>query len=278
MKKINLVLILAIGLVIFLISQWPDNNLRLIFCNVGQGDAIIVSYKTYQVLIDGGPDNSVLYCLGKNLAFWDRKLEVVVLTHPQADHMTGLIEVLRRYRVEKFLSSNIVNDTPEYWELKELVANKGIKTKELTSGEKLRFGPVELEAIWPETQVLGAASFIKDTNEIATVLKGRFNNFTWLLTSDSGEKEESLMRDKWEPVEILKVGHHGSKYSSGESFLETIRPRVAVISVGKNQFGHPTQEVLKRLEAVGAEVLRTDEKGTIQIQSDGKSWWLNGVK
>jgi competence protein ComEC len=99
-----------------------------------------------------------------------------------------------------------------------------------------------------------------------------------LLTSDSGEKEESLMRDKLEPVEILKVGHHGSKYSSGESFLKTIRPKAAVISVGKNQFGHPTPEVLKRLEAVGAEVLRTDEKGTIQIESDGKSWWLNGVK
>lgn len=278
MKKINLVLSLAIGLVIFLISQWPDNNLRLTFCNVGQGDAIIVSYKTYQVLIDGGPDNSVLYCLGKNLAFWDRKLEVVVLTHPQADHMTGLIEVLRRYRVEKFLRSNIVNDTPEYWQLKELVASKGIVPKELTSGEKLRFGPVELEAIWPETQVLGAASFIKETNKIATVLKGRFKNFTWLLTSDSGEKEESLMRDKLEPVEILKVGHHGSKYSSGESFLKTVKPQAAVISVGKNQFGHPTQEVLKRLEAVGAEVLRTDEKGTIQIESDGKSWWLNGVK
>lgn len=278
MKKINLVLILAIGLVIFLIGQWPDNNLRLTFCNVGQGDAIIVSYKTYQVLIDGGPDNSVLYCLGKNLAFWDRKLEVVVLTHPQADHMTGLIEVFRRYRVEKFLASKIVNDTSEYWQLKELVASKGIKTKELTSGDKLRFGPVELEAIWPETQVLGAASFVKETNKIATVLKGRFNNFTWLLTSDSGEKEESLMRDKLEPVEILKVGHHGSKYSSGESFLKTIRPKAAVISVGKNQFGHPTPEVLKRLEAVGAEVLRTDEKGTIQIESDGKSWWLNGVK
>lgn len=278
MKKINLVLSLAIGLVIFLISQWPDNNLRLTFCNVGQGDAIIVSYKTYQVLIDGGPDNSVLYCLGKNLAFWDRKLEVVVLTHPQADHMTGLIEVLRRYRVEKFLASNIVNDTPEYWQLKELVASKGIKTKELTSGDKLRFGPVELEAIWPETQVLGVASFIKDTNKIATVLKGRFNNFKWLLTSDSGEKEESLMSDKLEPVEILKVGHHGSKYSSGEIFLKTVKPQVAVISVGKNQFGHPTPEVLKRLEAVGAEVLRTDEKGTVQIESDGKSWWLNGVK
>lgn len=278
MKKINLVLSLAIGLVIFLISQWPDNNLRLTFCNVGQGDAIIVSYKTYQVLIDGGPDNSVLYCLGKNLAFWDRKLEVVVLTHPQADHMTGLIEVFRRYRVEKFLRSNIVNDIPEYWQLKELVVSKGIVPKELTSGDKLRFGPVELEAIWPETQVLGAASFIKDTNKIATVLKGRFNNFTWLLTSDSGEKEENLMRDKWEPVEILKVGHHGSKYSSGESFLKTVKPQAAVISVGKNQFGHPTPEVLKRLEAVGAEVLRTDEKGTIQIESDGKSWWLNGVK
>lgn len=272
MKKLNLILLLATGVVFFLIYQRPGNDLRLIFCDVGQGDAILMSYQHYQVLVDGGPDLAVLSCLGDNLPFWDRKIEAVILTHPQADHLTGLVEVIRRYQVEKVFMSRAISQTAEFKQLKTEISQRKIKTSELIGGDRLRFEAIELTVMWPQGHQ--EEKELSETNKIVTVLKGKFNSFEWLLTGDLMESEERLLVDKLSPVAVLKVAHHGSKYSSSANFLEKVKPQLAVISVGKNSFGHPTRETLDRLGQAGAKILRTDKNGQIAIVSNGRSWYI----
>lgn len=237
MKKINLLLLLLIGLIGLLIESWPEAKLKLVFCNVGQGDAILMSYKDKQVLVDTGPNQTILSCLGKNMAFWDRKIEAVLLTHKQKDHVGGLAAMKDRYEI-----GQIMNESTE-----------------------IEIGDFNLKQIYGEWG---------EDNTKARVFLGKFKNFNWLLTADITEKEERLIIEKLQPVEVLKVAHHGSKYSTSEAFLQVVRPQLAVISVGKNSFGHPTQETLKRLERVGAKVLRTDKNGQIVIVSDGRSWYI----
>lgn len=246
MKKINILLGLLIGLGLFLIRQWPDKDLHLIFCDVGQGDAILITSEFQQILVDGGPDNSVLSCLGKNMPFWDRKIDLVLLTHNQTDHALGLMEVEKRYQ--------IINNQPK-----------------LLAGDEVVIGQLKLTVLWPYQRQSN------ELNEEALVLQGSFGKFNWLLSADITGKEEEKLRllNRLKPVEVLKAAHHGSKYSSSQKFLEAVRPKIAVISVGKNSFGHPTQEALDRLKSVGAKILRTDEAGMIEVVSDGQNWGLN---
>jgi len=264
MKKLNWILGLAIGAVIFLILQWPDNRLHLFFCNVGQGDAILLEYGSYQILVDGGPDNSVLSCLGKAMPFWDRKIELVVLTHPEADHLTGLIEVVKRYQVGKLMKTAAENLTPEYEALLAAVGSRKVKVETLTAGDRISLKQLNLKVLWPFNK---GQSFVKDFNQAAVVILGQYGGFGFLLTGDITETEEQTMINlgSLRPVEVLKVAHHGSKFSTSQKFLEAVKPKLAVISVGKNSFGHPTPEVLARLKAVGAKVLRTDEIGTVEV-------------
>ncbi|KKS80204.1 MAG: internalization-related competence protein ComEC/Rec2 protein [Candidatus Beckwithbacteria bacterium GW2011_GWA2_43_10] len=263
-KKINILLGLLIGLVCFLIWQWPDNRLHLIFCNVGQGDAMLLEYGSYQILVDAGPDNSVLSCLGKVMPFWDRKLELVVLTHPEADHLTGLIEVVKRYQVGKLMKTKAEHTTPEFAALTAALEARRVKVQELMAGDKIKLNQVNLEILWPLESTSGVSSSF---NQWSTVILGQYGVFGFLLTGDITETEEQTMINlaSLRPVEVLKVAHHGSKFSSSQKFLEAVRPKLAVISVGRNSFGHPTPEALARLKAVGAKVLRTDVAGTIEI-------------
>jgi len=265
---------MAMGLlglmVLIVVWQWPDNRqLQINFCDVGQGDSSLVSLGNFQLLVDGGPDNKVLSCLGKVMPFWDKTIEMVVLTHPQADHMTGLIEVFERFKVQRFMASKAASPTAEYIALSQVVKEENCEVGEFLQGEAVKVGQLKLTVLWPKK-----GKEVKDVNELSSVIMGSFGELDFLLTGDIGEKEEKLIMDELKPVEILKVAHHGSKYSSSQVFLETVKPQVGVISVGKNYFGHPTEEVLGRLEAVGSKVLRTDQQGTVRIISDGKNWWL----
>ena len=289
-SRLNLGLVVMLGLVLLVGWQRQDDKLRIVMCDVGQGDAVLVSWKSYQLLVDGGPDNSVLSCLGKNMGFWDRKIEVVVVTHPQADHMTGLIEVVERYEVGQLIAAKVVNDIPEFWRLRQVVEEKQVEVKELVKGDRLRLGAVELKVLWPEErgeellawrrgdedrQVLGMKSYQPDMNKMSLVLLGSFGKFDFLLTGDIGEGEERELLAELEAVELLKVAHHGSRYSTSEGFIEQVRPEIGVISVGeRNRFGHPTQAVLDRLAEVGTEVMRTDKDGMVRIVSDGEKTWV----
>ncbi|PJE68757.1 hypothetical protein COU96_03015 [Candidatus Shapirobacteria bacterium CG10_big_fil_rev_8_21_14_0_10_38_14] len=286
-------LILLAGLIWATIFQLPDSRLHLIFCDVGQGDAILVTHRSNQILIDGGPDNRVLSCLANHMPFWDREIELVILTHPEADHLTGLIDVIKRYDITQFVVNSVVNDSAGFWEFRETVLAEAASVHSPQAKEEIKIGPLGFKVLWPRHRrgdslvwshfakasrdrqsVLGVASPPSDINETSIVLQLAFGKFNALLTGDIGfDTEEKLDLANLPGIEVLKVPHHGSKYSSGEEFLAKLNPELAVISVGKNRWGHPTEEVLNRLLSVGAKVLRTDQDGEVEIVSDGKNWY-----
>ncbi len=258
--------LLVVGLLVLAAVQWPDGRLRVVFCDVGQGDSILMSKGSMQVLVDGGPGDKVLSCLGRQMPFWDRQIEVVVNTHGEEDHMGGLGEVLERYKVGKVIVSG--------WGDGDSWIEKGrqVEVYEAKKGDVIKAGEISFKVLWPEKEknkVLGASSL----NEQSLVLLASYGRFDWLLTGDIGVETENSL-DGLVDVEVLKVAHHGSKFSSGESFLRKVKPELAVIQVGRNSFGHPTDEVLERLKASGVKVMRNDIHGDIKVVSDGKKWWV----
>ena len=250
----------------------PDRNLHLIFCKVGQGDATLISYRQTQILVDGGPDNSVLDCLAKNMPFWDRNLEIIILTHPEADHFTGLIEVASRYQIDYFLVNRHLNvSSLGFQKLEELINNYKIKNYAPKKGDKINVNPIQLSFLWPPK---GMNDF-KGLNDSSLVFYLSFGQFKALLTGDIPSKiEEQLNLKGLKEIDLLKVAHHGSKFSTGDYFLSQIKPKLAVICVGKNSFGHPHPDVLGRLKQRGISYLRTDRESQIEVIADGYNWFL----
>lgn len=296
-KKTKIVfvgLILLVGLVWAAVFQLPDNHLHLVFCDVGQGDAILVIHGPNQILIDGGPNSQVLDCLANNMPFWDREIEMVVLTHPEKDHLNGLIDVIERYSVLQFVVNSVVKDSAGFWRFREAVLAEEMPVYSSKSGEQIKIGALVFEVFWPQERlgdplvwqpdmtqekILGAASVVGNPNEASIVLKLSFGDFDALLTGDIGfVTEKKLDLADFGEIEVLKIGHHGSKYSSSEEFLAKVKPELAVISVGKNSYGHPTEEVIKRLSNQAIRLLRTDQEGGIEIVSDGKNWRIKGIR
>jgi len=287
--KYLLALLSLVASCIFLaVVFFPDKNLHLIACNVGQGDAILAFYGSTQVLIDGGPGTKVLDCLSSHLPFWDRKIELVLLTHPQADHFMGLIEVFKRYRVDYFLANGLDSSSPEYQVLKNLVGGGQTKVINPTTGMVIGNSLMHLDIIYPTKKfiaenskkkvdnVLGAYTSNKDANDFSIVAILSLKEFDALLTGDIGPAviDEIISTGKVKPVEYIKIPHHGSKNGLTPELLEIAQPKVAIISVGKNQWGHPHEEILSILRNKKIKILRTDEIGDIEVVSDGKNWWV----
>lgn len=254
-------------LICWVLFSLPDGKLHLIFCDVGQGDAILIVHRQTQVLIDGGPDQKVLQCLDQNMPFYDRKIEMIVLTHPEQDHETGLIDVLERYNVRYFVSNGLRKSSATFWELEKVKEEKKVLSASVKTGDRIRIGPLDFSVLWPSKESFSE----KKPNEASVVLQLSFGHFDALLPGDISEKVEKKLDLK--NVEVLKVAHHGSRFSTSTSFLEMIKPELAVISVGQNRFGHPTSEVLERLNQAQTRIVRTDKMGMIEIVSDGWQWY-----
>ena len=267
-------------------SQLPDGKLHVIICDVGQGDAAYIKFPDGKdMLIDGGPGGKtpkVLGCLGKYMPLFDRTIDIVVLTHPQEDHLGGLEEVVKRYEVKNFVHSDVGNATIGYENILKLLTEKHIPERIVGSGEKITIGAVAVLVVWPESSFLAqkkAANVlgVSNVNDASVVLKLSYGTFDALFPGDAdshvdGELTKVPLSDA-DGIEVLKVPHHGSKTGMTEGFFQWLGPiRLALISVGKNSYGHPAAETITRLEQDGAEVLRTDQKGNIEVVSDGKSW------
>ncbi len=304
-KFIFLVLGLFVALVFLFAFYSPQPEFNLVACKVGQGDAILAFYKTDQVLIDGGPDSSVLDCLSRYMPFWDKKIELVVLTHPEKDHFRGLIDVLENYNVDTLLALPIDSSSREYSLLKEKVGSGGVRVIEPDVGKEVRVGLMHFVILHPSQSflaenssvkelgqvnqndsVLGARTTSKNPNDFSINLILSFGEFDALLTGDlspssSLEVEStfsSLNLSSKLSVEYIKIPHHGSKNGLTQDLLELIKPKVAVISVGKNSYGHPHKEILEMLSAFGVKVFRTDQMDDIIVASDGKRFWVkNGM-
>ena len=277
------------ALILGALFVYPDQTLHVIFCDVGQGDAILITKGTTQILIDAGPNQKALSCLSNHLPFWDRTIELIILTHPDNDHLGGLPDVIKGYNVTQLISHGLVKNSAIFWTFREQVLEKNIPVYSPKAGDKIQLGEIVFEVLFPQeklgdelvwqkqtgTQVLGAYTYPDKSNETSIVTLLSFEDFDVLLTGDISSQEEeviSIETDIEKDIEVLKVAHHGSKYSSSEEFLERIDPDLAVISVGKNSYGHPTKEVLERLSQQAIKLLRTDLDGEVELVSDGKSW------
>ena len=285
---------LLLGFVLLVIQQMPSDQAKMVVCDVGQGDAILIVKGRNQVLIDGGPNSEkILSCLEQHMPFYDRKIELIVLTNTDFDHMNGLGAVIERYRVIQFVTADGVHESDALTKFVAQLGRSGVVAEGVERGDIIRVGQIErderleFQVIWPpETiseyvavfsseienkkreQILGASAKRGDLNERSVVLLLLEDNKYTLLSGDTGfQTEKSLLQlGNIPPINILKVGHHGSKYASSVDFLQTIHPEMAVISVGaKNTYGHPTQETLDRLRQVGAEIKRTDIDGTVVL-------------
>lgn len=281
-KLYKILLILGIAAVVaaiplfWLIYNQP-RNLEVDFLDVGQGDAILIKTQAGQnILIDGGPDKTVVKRLGENLPWWDKQIDLMVLTHPHDDHVTGLIEVLKRYKVKRILYTGATHTAPNYLTWLKIVRDRKVPLTIVDKAQTVALGPaVKLEILYPEQSLLNKT--LGDLNDSSIVAQLVYGQSKFLLTGDAGltVEKELLASGANLPAEILKVGHHGSEYSTSQEFLDEVKPRLAVISVGENNdFGHPNLRIIKRLERSGARILRTDEAGTVRLKSDGIKIWL----
>ncbi len=236
---------------------------------MGQGDAIFIETSDgFQVLIDGGSGLAVLEKLGEEMAFYDRTIDLIVLTHPEHDHLFGLLEVLKRYEIRNILWTGIVRDTAEWEEWKRLIEEEGAGIIISEAGQKIDLSEnIYLSILYPFESLEGQET--KYTNDTSIVAELVFNDISFLFTGDISKKiEKQLSVDS----NILKVAHHGSKTSTCLEFLQTVSPDIAVISVGENRWGHPHPEVLANLEKFGIQVLTTRNYGDIKIVSNGNSF------
>jgi len=259
-------------------ATMPDDRLRVSFLDVGQGEAILIQKGSQQVLVDGGPSPQALALeLGEKMPFWDRTIELVVLTHPHADHITGLVEALQRYRVEQVLYPESDYGLPICRQWLELIGEKDIACTIAQAGQEIDLGDgITMKVLNPPSTPLSGTN--SDMNNNSVVLNLSAGEVSFLLTGDIEREAEFglIARGGNLSGTVLKVGHSGSKTSTTPDFLAAVNPAAAVISVGENSYGHPHGEVIARLtEKLGAEyIYRTDERGTIEFITDGQRLWV----
>jgi len=270
-NKIKLILIFliifAIALAGYLYYDYHQQKSEVVFFDVGQGDSSLINLPgNNEILIDGGPDKTVLPKLGRYLPFYDRTLELVILTHPHADHVTGLVSLFDRYDVKKVMLTGVDYDAPVYQVFLDKIKEKNTEIIYPQDFDQLKLSSnIWLDIIYPQENL--ASQTFDDLNDSSIVAKLDTPDRDFIFTGDiSLEIENQILASSTNTqldVDVLKVAHHGSITSSGEKFIQAISPSSAVISVGENSFGHPSPRVIKRLERVGAEVLRTDQEGDI---------------
>ena len=272
--KIRLValIILLLGAIFSLYVAFREERngiLTVAFLNVGQGDAIFIDAPSgNQLLVDGGPGKAVLRELSKVMPFYDRSIDVVIATHADQDHVGGLPDVLKKYKVNVFMESGVPGVSSSYEELEKMVGTSTDVNKVLARrGMIVDLGDgAILQILFPDRDPSGM-----DTNVASIVAKLVYGQNEFLLTGDSPLAIENyLVSLGGLSSDVLKAGHHGSKTSTGQTFVSAVSPQYAVISVGKdNKYGHPNQEVLDILNNFGAQILRTDQSGRVIFKSDG---------
>lgn len=250
---------LAVVLGVFAYRAWTDaRELRVVFLDVGQGDAILISRGSNQVLIDGGRSGATLLAgIARHVPFWDRTIETVIATHPDADHIGGFPELFSRYRVRTYLDNGTRSESRVF---------SLLETRRDESDAETMLARRDLTVSFPDGGTLtvlypnGQTGF-PDANTGSVVSRFSFGETDFLLTGDL-PKEERYFPDPG-TADVLKVSHHGSKHSTSETFLRLVSPKEAVVSVGPNSYGHPDTEVLARLSMIGTTVRRTDRFGDI---------------
>jgi competence protein ComEC len=285
----------ATFLVLAGISIWaavllfPDNLVHIWICDVGQGDGILIQRRFTQILIDVGPDESITSCLSRHMPFYDQKIDLVLITHPQQDHQGGLSSIANRYSIMQYVSIPNSGEIQIYEWLEEQWKTGKLIVANTFSGDKIIVNGLQLRVIWPTrefikthstepiTRVLGINTDGSDLNGFAIVSQFTYGEFDLLLTADADAQVEPAIMSTGllSEVEVLKVPHHGSKTGMIPDWLKIVSPQLAVISSGKhNSFGHPAIEALDLLSGFGVKTMRTDQLGDIEIITNGKTYWV----
>lgn len=251
--------------------QAEDVLLRVDFLNVGQADCALLSTNGHYMVIDGGnngdADTILSYLEGQGV----EKLDAVVGTHPHEDHIGSLDAIINHFDVDAVYMPKIMHTSKTFEDVLDAVANKGLKIKSPSPGDTIDFNGLEIEVLGPQREY-------KDFNNNSIVLKVNAGETAFLFTGDAEETAEKdiLQADYDLQADVLKVGHHGSSTSSSQAFLQAVKPKYAVISVGVgNSYYHPEEEALQRLQSIGAEIYRTDLQGNIVCTTDGKNIAFN---
>jgi competence protein ComEC len=260
-----------------LASADGGRDLALHFLNVGQGDgALLRTPGGRWLVIDAGPVSGrddagrrvVAPFLERQGA---RELAAILVSHAHADHMGGVLWLLRRFRVGAVIEPGAPVPDPSYGALLSALDSAGIPWHPARAGERFTLDGVRFTVLHPRP---GWSEWGEDVNEDSVVLLVEYGQFQALFTGDAGFPVEAALRSSVGPVDLLKVGHHGSRGSTGGEWLDSLRPLAAVISVGRNDYGHPSPETLDRLEHRRVPVLRTDQDGTISVRTDGTNMWI----
>ena len=257
----------------FVTSLSGERGLLIRFYDVGQGDAILIEKGTTQILIDGGPNDQILTYLGRDLLPWDREIELLVLTHPHADHLSGLIPVIERYKVDRILYYPSFYDTVGYGKFQKLVNEEGAEVLSAQAGGRIGLDELSLQLLWPTDNFRDG-----NVNNESIVMLLDYQYFEALLLGDA-EKDVQNRLGVTADVDLIKVGHHGSANGSYEPLLRRVRPELAIISAGaKNSYGHPHQQTLNLFAKIGITLLRTDLNGTVTVRSDGRNFWYDAER
>lgn len=242
-----------------------SGKLRAHFLSVGQGDSTFVEFPGgVQMLVDGGPPgNRILTELSRFMEPTDRYIDLLVLSHPQLDHFGGFLDVLKHYRIGAFVWNGYQGETANaFHELLNTVSKYNIPNIIVKVGDKILYTESSVTIHSPKLIVQP----VRDVNNTSLVFTVKNNNVSILFTGDIDGKLDASLADSIGDIDILKVAHHGSKFSSSANFLKSITPLIAVIGVGKNSYGHPTTDTLQRLASIRAHTFRTDLDGTITIE------------
>lgn len=283
MKKYKTLITICLIVVSFFYHLWQldhDNNLlpQIIFFAVGQGDSALIITKSKQyILIDGGPDQIILSKIGMYLPSNKPQIDLIIISHAHADHIVGLIEIIQRYPVKKIIYPGPINyQDPSYLTLLNLIKNKNIELLTTAANDRYIFTDQSYWLTW-YPDIAFVSQKVKDVNETSVVGQYCYIRSCILFMADAPQKiEKALLNQKKVLVsQLIKIGHHGSYYSSNEQFLKAVSPIEAIISVGKNKFGHPNPGVLKMLKRLKINIWRTDQNGDITVFLNGKTVEIN---
>lgn len=251
-----------------------DGKLHIVFCNVGQGDGVYVRTPSgTDIVIDAGPDNSILECLSQHMPFWDRTIELVFATHPDADHITGFKYILENYKVLSFNTSKRESNTGTYKRIQELLSDRKILIRFLYAGDKYAISDgVTLTSYWPTSSFIESDTSTS-TNRYSLVQMLNFHKFNLLL---NGDTEFVILNEIFKEgvvVDIFKLPHHGSKTGIDAQTFMLIKPQLSIISAGlNNRYGHPSFQVLEELLKHKLRYMETSKVGSIEVVVDKSSW------
>lgn len=240
------------------------------FFNVGQGDSALIKWdRTNQLLVDGGPDDKVLSALKTAMPPLDRRIEYVILTHPHADHITGLVQVLDYYEIGKIIETQTVSNSFIYKSWKKKIEDKKIPVETIDKEKTDLLSGAKLEFYWPKGEPIDS-----NMNNTSIVFKFEKENGKILFLGDAEKEAQSAVLELKQDItsDVVKIAHHGAKESYNEEFIIKAKPKIAIISVGKNSFGHPSEVALRSLESLGIKIYKTISEGDVDLCFDGTNF------